>query len=187
MILSIIFIASIVLSIIYNPWWFVSTILLGIILIFKYRYYLGSPWRRLFFQIRKTYIVENAKARANDPSFTSSKDTFVNFLSNFYKKVLPNLTNNEIQEIMHEIEERVDSFSDRTNMSILLKKKYPNIDEIKLQKVLGSFEHDIKHPDNRLAILKIFTIADIIQKQSNEENKIEFLYTALAEPKTINL
>lgn len=187
MLFPVLFVISLILSIIHDPWWLISTMLLGLILIQQYRYYLGTPWRRQFFKIRNTYIIENAKASANNPNLTKSKSAFINFLCMFYKQVLPDLSNDEIHGIMSQIEKRIEAFADRDNMSTLLKKNYPNIDDVRLQRLLGAFESDIKHPDNRLAMLKIFTIADIIQKQSNEENRIAFLYTAIANPKTIYL
>ena len=52
---------------------------------------------------------------------------------------------------------------------------------------METFERVLNHPDNRSAILKIFVFADLIGRETNDRNRLEFLYTALAEPKTINL
>lgn len=179
-------IGTIFLAIFHSPFWLIATAVLAIFQIQRYRYYAGTPWRRAFFRLRRIYDVENAKAHAEDPELTSSRMKWLGFLTRFYKVVYHRLQDDEIQQRFDQIEKCITNFSDHDGIENVLRRKFSKADEQRIHRVLDAFKSEMTHIDNRLAMLKIFVMADIIGRETNNQGRLEFLYTVLAEPKTIN-
>ena len=153
----------------------------------RHSYYAGSPWRKVLFRIRTIYDIEHAKASARDPALISSREKWLGFLRRFYRVVYPGLSEDEVRERFDQIEQSMSAFSDRDAIESIIRMKFPQVDEARLSRLLQTFNNDLNHPDNELAILKIFVLADIIGRETDQENRHQFLWTAVAERKSINL
>lgn len=165
---------------------FIGVVLLVFVFL-RHQYYAGTPWRRAFFRVRRIYDITHAKATARDDGLVSSQVKWLAFLREFYKTVCPALSEGQVQQQFDQIEGCIAAFSDRHELMSIIRQKFPHADEARVNRVMETFERVLNHPDNRSAILKIFVFADLIGRETNDRNRLEFLYTALAEPKTINL
>jgi len=153
----------------------------------KFKYYNGSPWRKVFFRIRKIYDIENAKFAARNPGFTSSRAEWLKFLKGFYRVIYPSLEDDEIQNRFNQFEKDITNFSDYDGIKNIFEKNFPQVDESKIHRLIDAVKNDQTHLDNRLGVLKTFVLADIIGRETDCQNRLEFLYTAFVDYKTLNL
>ena len=180
-------IGTILLAVSHSPLWLIASILLVILKVLTHIYYGGTPWRKVFFRIRKMYDIELAKAAAKNPRLTSSRAEWLNFLKRYYKVIYPSLGDDEIQQRFEQFEESITNFSDRSGIKDILQKKFSDVGESTIHRLTEAIESDLTHIDNRLAILKTFVLADIIGRETDCQNRMEFLYTAFVDYKYIDI
>ncbi len=142
---------------------------------------------KTFSPIRKIFIAETLKAAAQNQNILSSPADYINFLKDFYQVVYPLLTESVIKERFENIEKCIANFTDREGLASIMRKEFPRADAQRIYKALNAYENDLSHHNNRLAMLKIYTIADIIERKTNNRNRLEFLYTAISDSNSLKI
>ncbi len=186
------FVAWIVLAIslffaVNNMLWLIITGPTIIYLYFHNKFYRSTPWRKVYFPVRNAYASFSAKTAATDPNFANSYSDYSTYLKKFYSTIFPGLSTDEIENRFHNIEESISNFADAPAITNYVKHLFPpQTEDRAISKFVSAFRDDVCHPDNSLAILRAYTFADIIGRKTDPQNRLDFLFKVITEPKEIN-
>lgn len=156
-------------------------VLFGLITLFEIgRFYhrLASPWRRLHYPIMIRYAAitgaEAAMAQNENREFDVKK-----VLHNLAKNIFPDFSDEEIQEEIDTVEEKMQQFSDRESLEREFTKANPNIDKNKLKEVLNKIAQILKDPEERGLIVRWF-IAEIVERDYGKAERAKYLYSVIS-------
>jgi len=156
-------------------------ILFGLITLFEVgRFYhrLASPWRNLHYPIMVRYAAiagaEAAMAQNENRDFDVKKA-----LHNLAKNIFPDFSDEEIQEGISVVEEKMQKFSDRESLEHEFTKANSSIDKDKLKEVLDKIAHTLRDPKERGLIVRWF-VAEMIERDYGKAERAKYLRSVIS-------
>lgn len=99
-------------------------------------------------------------------------------LHNLVKNIFPNFSNEEIQEEIHVVEEKMKKFSDRELLEQEFIKANPRIDKDKLKEILDKIAHILRDPKEHDLTIRWF-IAEIIERDYGKDERAKYLRSVI--------
>jgi hypothetical protein len=145
----------------------------------------GIEWRKAYFRLKSVYDILYLQNTDEYPEYSDSYLAYSDLLKTFFKSVYTSIGMQDIDRIFQEIEAKIIGFDDRDGFKHLIATKYPTITEPTLEKLLAIIENEIKNEEKELFMLKAYIFAEIIGYMTNETERLDFLFTILTDPKSI--
>jgi hypothetical protein len=150
-------------------------VLFGLVTLFEVgRFYhrLASPWRQLYYPLMVRYaaVAGYQAGIAQKANKEFDMDTAIN---EFAKVIYPNWNDEEIQKFLKTIDEKMTSFVDKENLRTFFKKINTQIEDQKIDDLLGKIKEHLKKKNPR------WIIAETIERDYGVDERTKYLYSVI--------
>ncbi|MBI5734183.1 MAG: hypothetical protein HY973_04570 [Candidatus Kerfeldbacteria bacterium] len=155
---------------------FVFWILFGLVTLSEvgcFYHRLASPWRQLLYPLMVRYaaVVGYQSGIAQKENKEFDMEAAIN---EFAKVIYPDLTDEEIQKFLKTIDEKMNSFADKDNLRVFLKKINAQIEDKKIGDLLGKVQGHFKKKNPR------WVIAEVVERDYGVDERVKYLYSLFA-------
>jgi hypothetical protein len=150
-------------------------VLFGLVTLFEVgRFYhrLASPWRQLHYPLMVRYAAI-AGCYAGVAQKENKEFDIEAAIDAFVKVIYPNWTDEEITKFVKMIDEKMNSFADEDKLCDFIKKINTQIEDKKLDALLGKIQEHFKKKSPR------WVIAETIERDCGIEERTKYLYSVI--------
>jgi len=150
-------------------------VLFGLVTLFeagRFYYRLASPWRQLHYPLMVRYVAV-AGYQAGVAQRENKELDMEAAINEFVKVIYPNWSDEEIQKFVKTIDEKMNSFADKDNLRVFFKKISPQIEDKKIDELLGKVQEYLKKRNPR------WVIAEVVERDYGVDERIKYLYSII--------
>jgi len=151
-------------------------VLFGLVTLFEVgRFYhrLASPWRQLHYPLMVRYAAV-AGYQAGVAQKENKEFDMEATVNEFAKVIYPDWNDEEIQKFIKIIDEKMNSFADKNNLHAFFKKINAQIDDKKIDDLLGKIQEHFKKKNPR------WVIAEVVERDYGVDERMKYLYSVIA-------
>jgi len=160
------------LSFSFSYWWLIGAIPLGIQGAISWRFYYGTPWKRLYFPLKRCLYFELGMEKGLADKQGRSLDSKTPVLR-MVSRYRPHWTEDKIQEFAIEQENRYRAFVDEEPLMAEVKRQAPNLSPQKIKEGIEQLRENFSNYDP--SEFHVVIMAGIIETELGPQQRAAFL------------